>query len=79
MNELLHYKGYAGSVAFSEEDGVFHGKVVGIAPLISFEGDSVASITADFHDAVDEYAAFCANSHPAFTLVSRPESALAYA
>ena len=55
----LHYKGYVGNIEFSEEDAVFHGKVVGIKSLISFEGDSVKTITADFRDAVDEYLAYC--------------------
>jgi len=58
----LHYKGYSGSVEFSEEDGVFHGKVVGIKALISFEGDSVSMIVEDFHSAVDEYLEFCAEN-----------------
>ena len=56
----LNYKNYTGSVCFSEEDAVFHGKVVGIKALISFEGDSVSAITDDFHKAVDEYLKFCA-------------------
>jgi predicted HicB family RNase H-like nuclease len=56
----LHYKNYTGSVEFSEEDTVFHGKVIGIKALISFEGDSVSAITDDFHKAVDEYLRFCA-------------------
>jgi predicted HicB family RNase H-like nuclease len=56
----MNYKGYIGSVEFSEEDAVFHGKVAGIKSLISFEGDSVSSITEDFHKAIDEYLAFCA-------------------
>jgi predicted HicB family RNase H-like nuclease len=56
----LHYKNYAGSVEFSEEDTVFHGKVIGIKALISFEGDSVNAITQDFHKAIDEYLQFCA-------------------
>ena len=55
----LHYKGYVGNIAFSEEDAVFHGSVVGIKSLISFEGDSVTTITADFHDAIDEYLDYC--------------------
>jgi len=58
----LRYKEYMGSVEFSEEDGVFYGKVVGIKALISFEGDSVSSITQDFHTAVDEYLDFCAEN-----------------
>ena len=59
MKNTLHYKGYSGSVSFSEEDGVFHGKVSGIRASIFFEGDSVASLTEDFENAVDEYIAYC--------------------
>ena len=55
----LHYKDYVGSVEFSEVDAVFHGKVMGIKSLISFEGDSVIAIIEDFHNAVDEYLEFC--------------------
>ena len=55
----LHYKNYTGSVCFSEEDAVFHGKVIGIKALISFEGDSVNAITRDFQKAVDEYLEYC--------------------
>ena len=55
----LHYRNYVGSVELSEEDGVFHGKVIGIKALISFEGDSVNAIISDFHKAVNEYLSFC--------------------
>jgi predicted HicB family RNase H-like nuclease len=58
----MNYKGYIGSVEFSEEDAVFHGKVVGIKSLVSFEGDSVSSLTEDFHNAIDEYLAWCAET-----------------
>ena len=58
----LYYKGYAGSIEFSAEDTVFHGKVDGIESLITFEGDSVTAIIEDFHEAVDEYLAFCENN-----------------
>ena len=61
-NNYLHYKNYAGSVEFSEEDSVFHGKVAGIKSLISFEGDSVNALIEDFHNAVDEYIEFCAET-----------------
>jgi predicted HicB family RNase H-like nuclease len=60
QGNYLHYKSYTGSVEFSEEDAVFHGKVIGIKALISFEGGSVSAITNDFHKAVDEYLRFCA-------------------
>ncbi|MCL2512769.1 MAG: type II toxin-antitoxin system HicB family antitoxin [Oscillospiraceae bacterium] len=66
MNNYLHYKNYIGSVEFSEEDAVFHGKVAGIKSLISFEGESVKDLIEDFHYAVDEYFDFCAQNgkHP---------------
>jgi len=59
QGNFIHYKNYTGSVFFSAEDAVFHGKVIGIKALISFEGDSVNAITNDFHNAVDEYLEFC--------------------
>jgi predicted HicB family RNase H-like nuclease len=59
MNNYLHYKGYVGTVEFSEDDGVFHGKVLGIQALISFEGNTVDSIIEDFHDSINEYVGFC--------------------
>jgi len=60
MNQL-HYKEYIGNVFFSEEDGVFHGKVIGLSDSISFEGESVKELIEDFHNAVDEYLEFCAD------------------
>ncbi len=60
MKNCLHYKEYVGSVEFAEEDGVFHGKVIGIAPVISFEGESVNALTQDFRAAIDEYLEYCA-------------------
>ena len=38
MNNTMEYKGYVGSVEFSEEDGLFYGKVMGIRALLSYEG-----------------------------------------
>jgi len=58
-NNCMQYKGYSGSIEYSEDDAVFHGKVIGIKALISFEGDSVSLITQDFHNSVDEYLDFC--------------------
>ena len=48
---------------FSEEDAVFHGKAAGIKSLLSFEGDSSAALTSDFHNAVDEYLDFCTRNN----------------
>ena len=55
----LKYKDYVGSVEYSEESAVFHGRVMGIKPFLAYEGDSVSTITEDFHNAVDEYLELC--------------------
>ena len=55
----LKYKDFLGSVNFSEKDGVFFGKIEGIDGLVNFEGESVSELTNAFHEAVDEYLAYC--------------------
>lgn len=59
MNNTIQYKGYIGSVEFSEEDSIFYGKVMGIRSLISYEGESARELLADFHGAVDDYLESC--------------------
>ena len=55
MKNIMEYKGYIGSVEFSEEDLIFFGKVFGIRSLISYEADNAQSLVQDFHDKVDNY------------------------
>lgn len=55
----LSYKGYIGSVSFSEKDNVFFGKIEGIDGLVNFEGESVKELTNAFHEAVDDYLEYC--------------------
>lgn len=59
MNNTIQYKGYIGSVEFSEADSIFYGKVLGIRSLISYEGESARELLADFHGAVDDYLESC--------------------
>ena len=59
MNNIMEYKGYIGSVEFSESDELFYGKVQGIRSLISYEGSTAAELIADFHGAVDDYLTLC--------------------
>ena len=59
MNNTMEYKGYIGSVEFSEEDSLFYGKVMGIRALISYEGESAHDLVEDFLSAVDDYLDLC--------------------
>jgi len=58
MNTMT-YKGYLGSVNYSDKDQVFFGKIEGINGLVNFEGESVRELTQAFHEAVDDYLAYC--------------------
>ena len=63
MNNLIEYKGYIGSVEFSESDGVFFGKVQGIRSLFSYQGTNAAELINDFHGAIDDYLDLCEEEH----------------
>ena len=59
LNNLMEYNNYLGTVEFSLESNVFHGKVIGIDGLISYEGHNPESLRRDFEEAVDEYLSMC--------------------
>ena len=58
MNTMT-YKGYIGSVNYSDKDQLFFGKIEGINGLVNFEGESVKELTEAFHEAVDDYLSYC--------------------
>ena len=58
MNNLT-YKGYAGNIDASIEDGCLHGKILFIEDIITYEGDTVDNIKTSFEEAVDRYLAYC--------------------
>lgn len=59
MKDLMKYKDYFGSVHYSDDDLVFHGKVEFIRALVSYEGTDVASLRKAFEEAVDDYLELC--------------------
>jgi predicted HicB family RNase H-like nuclease len=58
MSQLLDYRGFQGTVMYSAEDRLLHGRVVGVRGLVSYEGESIPDLEADFHVAVDDYISF---------------------
>ena len=59
MNKVMEYKGYQGSVDFSLEDRVLHGKILHINDLVTFEAESIAALEEAFREAVEDYLEFC--------------------
>ena len=62
MNSMT-YKRYFAKINFDERDSIFWGKVIGIKDSITFEGETVAQLTKDFHNAIDHYLADCKNGN----------------
>lgn len=59
MKDMMSYKGYLGSVHYSDEDRVFFGKIEFIRSLVNFEGTNVDTLKRSFEEAVDDYLDLC--------------------
>ena len=57
---MMEYKGYIGSVQFDDDADIFHGEVINIRDVVTFQGTSVQEIRKAFQDSVDDYLEFCA-------------------
>lgn len=55
----MKYKGYHGHVTYDEEAKIFHGEVIGLRDVITFQGTSVEELEQAFQDSVDDYLDFC--------------------
>lgn len=60
MTAILDYKGYLGSVDYSDEDEILHGRLLYIRDLVTYEAEDVKGLKTAFHDAVDDYLDLCA-------------------
>jgi predicted HicB family RNase H-like nuclease len=56
---MLKYKEYVGNVEFDDEANIFHGEVINIKDVITFQGESVAELRQAFIDSVEDYLEFC--------------------
>ena len=56
---MMEYKGYVGRVEFDDEAGIFHGEVVNIRDVITFQGDTVEHLRHAFRESVEDYLAYC--------------------
>lgn len=56
----MKYKGYTGSVDFSDADSCLYGEVLGMGTdCITYEGTNVDELRKDFEGAIDDYIASC--------------------
>ena len=57
---MMEYKGYFAKVEFDDDANIFHGEVINLRDVITFEGETVNELKEAFHDSVDDYLTFCA-------------------
>ncbi len=55
----MEYKGYFAKVVFDEDANLFHGEVINLRDVITFEGETVNELKQAFQDSVDDYLRFC--------------------
>jgi predicted HicB family RNase H-like nuclease len=56
---MMEYKGYLGRVEYDDEAGLFHGEVINLRDVITFQGETVQELRRAFQESVDDYLAFC--------------------
>lgn len=60
MGSTLTYRGYTASVSYDADGAYLYGTVSGIRDKVYFEAEAARDVKSSFHEAVDEYIAFCA-------------------
>jgi predicted HicB family RNase H-like nuclease len=56
---MMKYKGYTGYVEYDDEAKIFHGEVLGIKDVVTFQGTTVDELENAFKDSIEDYLAFC--------------------
>ncbi len=60
MTNAMTHKGYSARIEYDDEDGVFFGRLAGIADVVGFHADTVEGLREAFREAVDDYLDTCA-------------------
>lgn len=53
------YKGYIGRIEFDDEAEIFHGEILGIRDVVTFQGKSVEEIRRAMRESVEDYLEMC--------------------
>lgn len=56
---MFTYKGYNGKVEYDSDADLFHGEVVDLRDVITFQGRSIDELKIAFRESIDDYIAFC--------------------
>ena len=56
---MMTYKNYMAKVIYDEDANIFHGEVINIRDVITFEGSSVIELQNSFKESIEDYLDFC--------------------
>jgi predicted HicB family RNase H-like nuclease len=56
---MMSYKSYEAVVEYDEDADIFHGEVINMRDVITFQGKSVSELKRAFAASVEDYLAFC--------------------
>jgi predicted HicB family RNase H-like nuclease len=56
---MMTYKGYEATVEYDEDAEIFHGEVINLRDIITFQGTSASELKKAFVGSVEDYLAFC--------------------
>jgi len=51
----MKYKGYIGHIEYDDKAKIFHGEVIGLKDVITFQGSSVEELEEAFKGSVEDY------------------------
>ena len=56
---MMKYKGYFADIAYDDKAKIFHGEVIGLKDIITFQGKSVDELKKAFQDSINDYLVWC--------------------
>lgn len=56
---MMEYKGYIGVIEYDHDAKIFHGDIINIKDVITFQGTSVEELDKAFKESIDDYLDWC--------------------
>jgi predicted HicB family RNase H-like nuclease len=60
MTNIMKYKKYVATVELDAEAGLFHGEIINLSDVVTFQGRSVDELRQAFRESVEDYLEACA-------------------
>ena len=52
---MMKYKGYFADITYDDKAKIFHGEVIGLKDIVTFQGKNVDELEEAFQDSVEDY------------------------